>query len=547
MKAFFTSSAVSSSSGSAEQPAIINSLAGTSAEQPARETAQPVKALRSITDVQWWLKNNEVVLSSSAEAMRIREVAEALSTNPKPRRETIERFFKPWGVPQFIKKHRRPLPELIEELNTKVIVAAKELQQQLADSAERPLLLSHSAEQPVPMDTSADVDLDQSEELKRKVLEAAGKLHTQSAQSSSSASGSAEQPALVSPSADGRPDIPGAARPDISMGVPRDFDINDFKLAYKRQGAWRREQTKLRGTADKPNQKCFVVAFALLQDCRKYHQSSWIVEDEEEHMKKLLRQLEILAQPHIISKACSQLYGLTDRNSTVGPFVIKDDHGHQVEQDHEHYRAAAFIVSMLPSLMSFFRRRDPLPAELYPYLASYIELLRKKSREYYGHDVKVQWKKWPQDVREIWEGLPRTQDLWLLRDYAEHELDYLEMARDRDHVMGIPIESDDAIFDRCEELYPHPPVCSNTGWCRDYYVHQACACDNSFLHELNCACEACCACDNSDEDQGLLVHLTDQAYIQAYKAANLAMGLGPCRPSPSIEGSAAQPADIAMS
>ena len=92
MKSFFTSSAVSSSSGSAEQSAIINSLAGSSAEQPVCETAQPVKALRSITDVQCWLKNNEVVLSSSAEAMRIREVAEALSTKPKPRQETIERF-----------------------------------------------------------------------------------------------------------------------------------------------------------------------------------------------------------------------------------------------------------------------------------------------------------------------------------------------------------------------------------------------------------------------------------------------------------------------
>ena len=532
MKSFLLR-AGSSSSGSAEQPAIINSLAGTSAEQPARETAQPLKALRSITDVQWWLKKNEVVLSSSAEAVRIREVVEALSTKPKPRQEIIGPFCKSWGVQQLSKKKNRPLSELIEELNTKVIVAVKELQQQLADSAERPLLLSHSAEQPVPMDTSADVDLDQSEELKRKVLEAAGKLHTQSAQSSSSASGSAEQPALVSPSADGRPDIPGAVRPDISMGVPRDFDINDFKLAYKRQGAWLREQTKLRGTADKPNQKCFVVAFALLQDCRKYHQSSWIVEDEEEHMKKLLRQLEILAQPHITSKACRKLYGLIDRNSTVGPFVIKDDHGHQVEQDHEHYRAAAFIVSMLPSLMSFFRRRDPLPAELYPYLASYIELLRNRRdiRGYYGHDVKVQWKKWPQDVREIWEGLPRTQDLWLLRDYAEHELDYLNMARDRDHVMGIPIESDDAIFYRCQELYPHPPVCSNTGWCRDHYVHQACACDKSCLFDLNCACAACVACENS-EDPG--PQRQDWTHIQAYKAANLAMGLGPCRPSPSI-------------
>ena len=98
MKAFFPAPAVSSSSGSAEQPAIINSLASSSAEQPARETAQPVKALRSITDVQWWLKKNEVVFSSSAKAVRIREVVEAFSTKPKPRQETIQRFFEPWGV-----------------------------------------------------------------------------------------------------------------------------------------------------------------------------------------------------------------------------------------------------------------------------------------------------------------------------------------------------------------------------------------------------------------------------------------------------------------
>ena len=92
MKGFFTSFAVSSIPGSAEQPPIISSLAGSSAEQPSRETAQPVKALRSITDVQWWLKTNEVVLSSSAEVMRIREVVDALSTKPKTRQQTIERF-----------------------------------------------------------------------------------------------------------------------------------------------------------------------------------------------------------------------------------------------------------------------------------------------------------------------------------------------------------------------------------------------------------------------------------------------------------------------
>ena len=120
----------------------------------------------------------------------------------------------------------------------------------------------------------------------------------------------------------------------------------------------------------------------------------------------------------------------------------------------------------------------------------------------------------------------------------------LRMARTRDQVMGIPIVSDERFDDRFDELYPHPPVRSNNGSCRDYYFHQACACDKSFDHDLNCACAACVASDSSEDPGPQRVNWT---FIQLYKAANLAMGLGPSRPIPSIEGSAAQPADIAMS
>ena len=61
------------------------------------------------------------------------------------------------------------------------------------------------------------------------------------------------------------------------------------------------------------------------------------------------------------------------------------------KQDHEHYRAAAFDGIMLADLISFFRRREPLPAKAYPYLASYLELLRRSGSSYHGHDVKVHW------------------------------------------------------------------------------------------------------------------------------------------------------------
>ena len=122
-------------SDSAEQPAA-------SFEQPAREAAQSVKALRSIPDVQRWLKNNEVVLSSSAEAMRMKEVVGQLSRKPKPRQEAIERFFKPWCVQQRIQKKHRPLSELIEELSKQVVEAAARLQADLCSAA------TSSAEQP---------------------------------------------------------------------------------------------------------------------------------------------------------------------------------------------------------------------------------------------------------------------------------------------------------------------------------------------------------------------------------------------------------------
>ena len=276
-------------------------------------------------------------------------------------------------------KKPRPLGDMVQEFQGKVIKAAQKLQQQLSDSAEQPV--SSTAEQPVPMEAARRLQSasGSAEQPASSTVEQSARMDT------TDGVASAEQPGASS----AMPPAPGAARPDVTMGVPRNFDINDFEIACKREGDWHREQAKLRRRADQPHKKRFQVAFALLQDCRKYNESNWIVDDEEKHMKKLFRQLEILAQPHITSKVCRELYNLIGRNSTLGPFVCRDDHGHQVEQDNEHYRAGAFDVSTLPSLISFFCRREPLLAEAYPYLASYVELLRKIP----DHDVEVQWKK----------------------------------------------------------------------------------------------------------------------------------------------------------
>ena len=88
------------------------------------------------------------------EAKRIKDVVEVLSARPKPRKEDVQEFFNPWGV----KQKRRPLPECIKELSTKVIEATNKLQQDLssmASSAEQPG--ASSATSPAPQHPSFDI------------------------------------------------------------------------------------------------------------------------------------------------------------------------------------------------------------------------------------------------------------------------------------------------------------------------------------------------------------------------------------------------------
>ena len=166
-------------------------------------------------------------------------------------------------------------------------------------------------------------------------------------------------------------------------------------------------------------------------------------------------------------------------------------------------------------------------------MASYFDLLREDA-VILGDEwvVTVEWDKRRQERREIYETLPRTQELWSLPDYAENEYYYLMVARDRDRWMGIPIESDEAIILREWELYPHPPMCRNSGWCRTFMnsarkgqTGPYCACDQSFQDE-HCLSDASYEVDHR------------QVEIEAWKAANLAKGLGPCLPGPGRESSA---------
>ena len=61
-------------------------------------------------------------------------------SRPKPRQEDVQPLQSKWQVARPKDKKRRPLEEVLRKLQGKVIKAAQELQQRLADSAENPAL-----------------------------------------------------------------------------------------------------------------------------------------------------------------------------------------------------------------------------------------------------------------------------------------------------------------------------------------------------------------------------------------------------------------------
>ncbi len=134
----------STSSDSAERPASVASGSASSAEQPATlppSAAQPgtpsYSKTLSIRDVQCWLAEEPIVSCNSAGAQRVREAVAVLS-QPQPRQKDVRRLQNQWHVAQKKNKQTRPLADVIQEFQDKVINAAKKLQQQLSESAAPP-------------------------------------------------------------------------------------------------------------------------------------------------------------------------------------------------------------------------------------------------------------------------------------------------------------------------------------------------------------------------------------------------------------------------
>ena len=115
--------------GGAARPDDVPARSSSAGGHP-NQAEQVSKALRSIADVQRWLKKSV--------AAHIIEAVAVLSKQQNPRRLDVRPLLNKWHVAQKKNQRDRPLPDIIQELKEKVITAAQELQQQLADSAGRP-------------------------------------------------------------------------------------------------------------------------------------------------------------------------------------------------------------------------------------------------------------------------------------------------------------------------------------------------------------------------------------------------------------------------
>ena len=126
-----------SSSGSAARPASSSSA---SAERPGTSTSPSNQvSITTLRGVQLWLAEDHIATCTSEETQRIREAVAVLS-RPKPRQEDLRPLQPKWQVSQSQSKRMKPMADMIQEFQVKIIKAAHELQQQLADSAEQPAL-----------------------------------------------------------------------------------------------------------------------------------------------------------------------------------------------------------------------------------------------------------------------------------------------------------------------------------------------------------------------------------------------------------------------
>ena len=107
--------------------------------------------------------------------------------------------------------------------------------------------------------------------------------------------------------------------------------------------------------------------------------------EEDRQIDKIMKALVIESQPHFSSKLCREMYKLTKVGEVIGPAAQRDSQGDWVENDHEHVRNVAFILTEL-DLASLLTGRDALCAEKYPFMASLegalgVKVIRKSRQK----------------------------------------------------------------------------------------------------------------------------------------------------------------------
>lgn len=125
----------SAASGRDERPAELNSLlrestASSSAERPANPLSnvqRPNLKITSIPQSKRWLAEWHVVSCNNANAQCIRETVTILS-HLQIRQKDVRSLQKKYHVAWDLEKKLRPLSEVIQELQSKVVQAAQKLQ-----------------------------------------------------------------------------------------------------------------------------------------------------------------------------------------------------------------------------------------------------------------------------------------------------------------------------------------------------------------------------------------------------------------------------------
>ena len=115
--------------------AFLEARKGSSSAASSSSAAQAALSevkIECIQDVQRWLSAGKVS-SGNPEIGSVREAVAALTRAPRPRAEDVRPLLGKWRVEQRQQRKHRPLPEIIRDLEDKVIRAAQKLQAELAN------------------------------------------------------------------------------------------------------------------------------------------------------------------------------------------------------------------------------------------------------------------------------------------------------------------------------------------------------------------------------------------------------------------------------